>query len=1291
VLDRDDAALPNQHGHARASAAEALFEGGGEMGARMRAMDWSRTPLGPAESWPQSLKTCVRVVLTSRQPMFVWWGDQLINLYNDAYKAIVGGKHPEALAQPASVVWSEIWSDVEPRARSAMQRNEGTYDEALLLIMERNGYPEETYYTFSYSPVPNDQGGTGGILCANTDDTQRIIGERQLSLLRELGAATADTRTAAETCLEAARALGGNQRDLPFALLYLASPDRRSLVLMGSSGMPEGHGAAPSELALAENPLWPVGEVLHGRLPEAVIDLDARFVALPSGAWSTPPKKAVIAPILSSGEAEPAGVLIVGLNPMRLFGAGYAGFVRLVAGQISASISNAEAYEQERRRAEALAELDRAKTAFFSNVSHEFRTPLTLMLGPLEDAMASASRSLSADNLETAYRNALRLLKLVNALLDFSRIEAGRAEASYEPTDLAALTADLASAFRSAIERAGLGFHVALPALGEPIHVDRDMWEKIVLNLLSNALKFTFEGSIRVALADDGSHVRLDVSDTGTGIPADELGNVFKRFHRVQGTRARTHEGSGIGLALVSELVRLHGGNIDVQSQLGAGTTFSVRIPKGAAHLPRERRGARRTLGGGSGAEPYIQEARRWLRGADTIGGSSPVELLAPVLPEASDASPARILLADDNADMRDYLARLLRERWSVEAVSDGAEALAAARRSVPDLVLSDVMMPNLDGFGLLRALRDDPRTRSVPIIMLSARAGEESRVEGLEAGADDYLVKPFAARELIARVATHLTLAQLRKAAERERARLYEVFMQAPVAIAVITGPEHLFEVANAAYTEMLERGELIGKKAREVFPEIRDQEGIRLLESVRTSGQPFRASELKVALLRGGALRDAYFDLVMQPLDGPTPEQAGVVVVGVEVTEQVLARRKVEALRLAAEQASRAKDEFLSTLSHELRTPLNAIIGWSALLRKGDMSPERVERALETVERNAVVQARLIEDMLDLSRIEQGKLVLSVGPLELVRVVESAIDAVRPAAEAKGVRLQSVLDSHATIVGDADRLQQVVWNLLSNAIKFTEKGGRVMIALHREQSHVEISVADTGEGIDPEFLPFVFDRFRQADPSFTRRAGGLGLGLAIVRSLVELHGGTVTAHSDGKGRGATLVVRLPMAPLRADAAPARPSGDTSVPQAKRFECPPELANLSVLVVDDEPETRELLSYLLEQCEARPQSAGSAQEALELLQRERFDLLLSDIGMPDMDGFALIRKVRQLPAEQGGTIPAIALTAYARGEDRTRVLKAGFNSHLAKPIEPSELLVVMASLVSGGYLRVEA
>ena len=424
-----------------------------------------------------------------------------------------------------------------------------------------------------------------------------------------------------------------------------------------------------------------------------------------------------------------------------------------------------------------LGELDAAKSAFFSNVSHEFRTPLTLILGPIENALASPARAVSGSDLEALHRNALRLLRLVNSLLDFSRLESGELSASFAPTDLSALTAGLVGAFQSLLDDAGLRLIVECPSLPGPVYVDAAHWEKVVMNLVSNAFKFTFEGEIAVRQSWHGDHVELTVSDTGTGIPAHELSRIFERFHRVEGARGRSFEGTGIGLSLVHDLVRLHGGTVKVTSELGRGTTFMVTIPTGSAHLPADRIATRpATLSDLPSAFAQVLEAKQWTRDADGAGPEyardTAVEKAEGVSPRAQGSRGGRVLVADDNADMREYLDRLLSPYWETTLVPDGRAALDAALTAPPDLILSDVMMPGMDGVALLAALRADARTRTIPVILVSARAGEESRLAGLETGADDYLVKPFSAREVVTRIRVHLEMARLRREAYDELRR---------------------------------------------------------------------------------------------------------------------------------------------------------------------------------------------------------------------------------------------------------------------------------------------------------------------------------------------------------------------------------------------------------------------------------------------------------------------------------------------------------------------------------------
>jgi len=1231
-------------------ATSAVLAGGGELGALMRGLDWSKTPLGPVDTWPQSLRSLLSMLLPSKAQIILFWGPEFTVFYNDAYRPVFGAKHPHALGRPGSEAWSEIWdSQLHDLLAGVVRTGEAFWATDLLFVIERHGFVEETYFDVSYDPVRVESGGVGGVYCIVTETTDRVIGARRLALLKDLAARQTTARTTRDAYALAMETLAGKPQDIAFALAF-----------------------ADDELQAST----PDAESMLGR---AKVELIRELS------------------IFSPGAEAPTGRLVVGLNPRRPYDDQYRGFLELVASQLGTALANARAYEEERKRAEALAEIDRAKTAFFSNVSHEFRTPLTLILGPVEDMLTdnAAISSRDRERIDLVHRNSLRLLKLVNTLLDFSRIEAGRVQAVFQSTDLAALTTDLVSAFRSAIERAGMSLVVECPPLGEPVYVDRDMWEKIVLNLVSNAFKYTLEGRITVSLQQHGHTIRLTVADTGVGIPERELPHVFERFHRVEGIQGRTHEGTGIGLALVQELVRLHSGVVSVASRPGAGSTFTVEIPSGMAHLPADRIESVQTLAATTlGATPYVEEALRWLPQTEraAVRASDVIETVLTAAPRnaPSHAPRARVILADDNADMRDYVYRLLSAQYEVEAVPDGLAALSAARRHAPDLILADVMMPLLDGFGLLRQLRSDAQLSAVPVVLLSARAGEEARVEGWGAGADDYLVKPFSARELLARVESHLNLARVRHEADaalRESERRFRAL--------VLASSDVVYRM-NADWSEMryLEGRDVVpdtheassGWLTKYIHPDDHGHVLDAISEAIRTKS----VFELEHRVRHvDGALGWTFSRAI------PLMDDRGEIVEWFGTATDVTNRKHIEeALQqsLAAEQharadaqhASRMKDEFLTMLSHELRTPLNAILGWAQILASNTSpKPETVRQGLETIERNARVQAQLIEDLLDVSRITEGKLRLDVKPVALCEVVEAALASIRPAADAKQIKVQTMLDRQSDQVnGDPARLQQVVWNLLSNAVKFTAKGGRIQVVLERANSHVAMSVSDNGEGISSEFLPYVFDRFRQADQTTTRAFGGLGLGLSIVKHLVELHGGTVRAASAGKGTGTSFVVELP---LRLQRRLEKDGGDVAAVSAGLLEglsaSDARLDGVTVLYVDDEPDARELVRRILSEHGAHVITADSAAAGRQVMADAHPDILVADIGMPDEDGYSLIRTVRAMPRDRGGSIPAAAVTALARSEDRRRALLAGFQTHVAKPVDVVELVAVVASL----------
>ena len=1057
-----------------------FLAGGGDMGHRMRQMDWALTPLGVPDAWPQSLRSTLSMLLPSKAQIILFWGPEFTVFYNDAYRPVFGAKHPHALGLPGREAWSEIWdTQLHDLLAGVVQTGEAFWARDLLFEVERYGFREETYFDVSYDPVRDESGEVGGVFCIVTETTERVVGARRLALLRDLAARNASVRTSRDACAIAMETLAAHPADITSAVVYFG--DERQTATPG-----------------AEHTLQ---------------QLDPHLVRT-----------------LTIGPANPGGrgvTLVVGLNPQRPFDDDYRSFVDLVADQLGTALGNARAYEEASERAEALAALDRAKTTFFSNVSHEFRTPLTLMLGPVEDLLAEANGPLSAHqrtNVAILQRNAKRLLKLVNALLDFSRIEAGRVQATYAPVDVCALTRELAGTFRSAIEHAGLRFDVDCHEPAEPAYLDRDMWEKIVLNLLSNALKYTFTGSIDVKVRPVEGAFELVVADTGTGIPAVELPRIFERFHRVEGAHARTHEGTGIGLALTHELVRLHGGTITVDSEIERGTCFTVRIPTGREHLPPDR-----VAGTAAVTAPemplYVEEALRSIPGA---AAQEPA-----VVP--ARAARDRVLVVDDNADMRDYLRQLLRD-WDVTVEANGLAALATAQANPPQLIVTDVMMPALDGFGLLQELRTDPRTRAVPVLMLSARAGEDARVSGLDAGADDYLTKPFTAQELVARVRSLLKLSK---------------------------------------------------------------------------------------------------------------------------------ARRDAEA-------ANQTKDQFLAILGHELRNPLAPILTALQLMNlRGEQSSLK-ERAV--IDRQVRHLVRLIDDLLDVSRIARGKIELRQQTIDIADLIAGAVESASPLLEERHHRLTLDVARGLRLRVDATRLTQVIVNVLSNAAKYTEASGDIALSARRDGGHIEIRVKDSGVGISADMLPRVFDLFAQERQTIDRSHGGLGLGLTIAKRLVEMHGGTIAARSDGVGTGSEFVIRLPLA---AASAAAR-AGER--PKAKGMRAAPRRR---ILVVDDNADAARLLADALELVGHETRVAFDGPAALTASADFHPDAALLDLGLPLMDGYELAGHV--IARNTGRRRPIlVAVTGYGQASDQAKARAAGFDAHVVKPVDIPRLISLVESLLAG-------
>ncbi len=745
-------------------SAHSLFAGLGSDGALLLSTDWSATPLGPVSGWPGELHAAVRTVLASRLPMLIWWGPDLVQIYNKAFEPFLGDKHPGAMGQQAVLCWPEAWTELAPLVEGVLVGKGGTLSQESLLFLRRHGYLEETYWTFSYSPIENDLNDVLGIFVATNDVTAQVIGERRLTTVHELGTMS---RAALHSLKEAGQAalavMAGNRQALPFAACYLRNGDE--LQLASCFGIVSGTAACP--LTIARTAPMAIARVARAGQNQ-MFDLSPYAQAgdvSPSPLGPAIPTLAMLSPLFISGQRKPVGVLVLGVNPYRAVDDPYRSFLDLVTRWCSTLLSDARASESERARTEMLTELDEAKTRFFQNVSHEFRTPLTLVLGALHRPLAgSSSRAqvLDDETIETARRAALRLDRLVDAMFTFAQAEGGALAAHREPTDITQLTNDCASMFRSTVEHAGLTLTVDVPPTATVVNMDPEMWSRVVLNLISNAYKFTPEGGISVRVTVSGDRAVLEVGDSGIGIEAQVLHRLFERFHQVPGARSRTAPGAGIGLALVADLVGAHDGTVLVDSTPGQGSVFTVTVP----------------LSSTNAAEMAPATLSERLRDQALSDLASPRQRSEDAHPDSEHGPRGRghVLLVEDNADLRRYVVRLLRaDGWEVTQAPDAETALAL--EATPDLVLSDVMLPGMDGLAFVRLLRASPGLHRIPVILLTARAGAQSAAAGLMAGADDYIVKPFDPEELLARLAVHHELACLRNfaldAAENRSANL--------------------------------------------------------------------------------------------------------------------------------------------------------------------------------------------------------------------------------------------------------------------------------------------------------------------------------------------------------------------------------------------------------------------------------------------------------------------------------------------------------------------------------------
>ncbi|OQP47483.1 hypothetical protein A4H97_08305 [Niastella yeongjuensis] len=1122
------------------------FVAGGVMAKLISEFDWSTTPIGSPDTWSESLKNLVNMMLVNRFPMLLWWGEHYVQIYNDPYIPVLGLKHPSpGLGRPGYECWDEIWNVIGPLIDTPFKGGAASWMDDILLKVNRNNFEEETHFTIAYSPVPDATApnGIGGVLATVNEITEEIIGKRQMEILRKLGKNISSASSVAEVYIQAAMVLAENPFDIPFAFIHRIDSNSKAW-LEAVAGIEMGHPELPNEMDLTrENTEWNDWVRSAGERIVVLGDNDQIRIQVPTGAWDAAPTQFAYLPITEAKRGAPIGMVTLALNPFRKFDESYSNFVQLIADQISSGVTNRLAYEKEKQRAEALAELDKAKTAFFGNVSHEFRTPLTLMLGPLDELLVQKQTQVVAerDVIALIQRNGLRLQKLVNTLLDFSRIEAGRMQMVFKPIDISKITSDIASNFTSAISNAGLEFEIDCPKLPEPIYLDEEMWEKIVLNLLSNAFKFTFDGKIRVQLRMLPGVAELRIEDTGIGISKEDQSKIFERFHRVYQARSRSFEGSGIGLALVGELIKLHGGSIGVESEPDVGTAFIVRLPRGRAHLPAEQIQYRsgEQLSTAIKANVFLEEAMRWF--PDDVREHTTAD---QEIKEQASHKPS-IILADDNADMREYIKGVLVEYCNVYAVVNGKQAYELAKAIKPDLVLSDIMMPEIDGLELLELLRQDLSLKTTPVILLSARAGEEAKIEGFHAGADDYLTKPFTRNELIARVNSNIQLSNIRKEME-EAIRKSEARLRALVIatsdVIYRMSPDWTVMRQLDGRNFLQDTGEPISNwQDKYIHPKDQArvwgviQEAIKTKSVFQLEHQVIQADgTLGWTLSRAVPILDRQGEII--EWFGAASDVSVRKLYETELERRVENRtRELNEVNSALKISNDDLLQFAHVASHDLKEPVRKIKTFTnRLIDDSDMlTSEKGRSYLNKIMTSAERMSTMIDGVLMYSSLNGTNVELESVDLNVI-LEDIKVD-LELLVQQKGGTLK--YPAMPAVVGGRLLVYQLFYNLISNSLKFAHPDRQPVIEINWQlkqkdnNQYYQITLTDNGIGFDPAYNELIFDMFLRLNTK--DRFDGTGLGLSLCRKIVERHGGSI--HADGKkGEGVTFTIEFPVIDLK-------------------------------------------------------------------------------------------------------------------------------------------------------------